>query len=162
MTRMERAIGVAEILSAVAVVVTLVFVATELRRNTKAIQSAAFQDLTDASTEYLLSIAADPEVSRIWAAGNRNPAELSAPDSVRYYLLARARWLRMQNVFSQWSKETVSDDDWTFYEGLICGGSSIGSSLQGGLVATWPAHEPVLTRRFVDFVEGCGPYRSSS
>jgi len=160
MTRMERAIGLAEILSAVAVVVTLIFVAMELRRNTAAVQSASFQSLTDGSTNYLLSIAADPEVSRIWAAGNRNSSELSAPDSVRYYLLTRARWLRMQNVFSQWSKETVSDEDWAFYEGLICRGSSGATSMQGGLVATWAAHRPVLTRSFVDFVEGCGPYRS--
>ncbi len=156
LTRMERAIGIAEILSAVAVVVTLVFVAMELRKNTTAIQSAAFQDLTDASSDFLLTIVSDPELSRLWSAGNSNANELTPPDSVRYYLLNRARWLRMQNTFSQWSREAVSDDDWAFYEGLICR-----KSPTNGSVVTWPAHAPALTQAFVDFVEGCGPYRSS-
>ena len=102
-TRLERASGLAEILSAAAVVVTLIFVAVEVRRNTTAIQSAAFQDLTDASSEYLMTIASEPELSRIWASGNLGASELTPPDSVRYYLLNRVRWLRMQNTFSQWS-----------------------------------------------------------
>ena len=44
---------------AAAVLLGLVFVGLELRQNTEAVEAATFQSLTDASSNYLLTIASD-------------------------------------------------------------------------------------------------------
>lgn len=55
-----------ELVSACAVLVGLIFVGFELKQNTEAVEAATLQGITDASQDYLLLMAAEPELSRIW------------------------------------------------------------------------------------------------
>jgi hypothetical protein len=143
----------AEVGGAVAVLTGLIFVGLELRQNTSAVEAATFQGLTDASATHLLTIAADPELSRIVATANVSPAELNELDSVRFYILTRSYWVRMQNVFSQWQRGTLSDDDWQLYEAVIC---KAGDGANSGVgVMTFDDHREVLNPAFSEFVENC-------
>ena len=67
----------------------------------------------------------------------------------------KEKWLRMQNSYLQWSRGTLSDEDWSFYKGLIC--NTDNSDTDGTILfeTTWSAHKPVLTERFVKFVDTC-------
>ena len=82
-----------------AVLIGLVLVGLQLRQNTAAVEAASLQNQTDASTDYLLLVASDSELSRIWPDAPTNPGQLSEIDSVRYFLISRAPWLRMQNAY---------------------------------------------------------------
>ena len=84
-----------------AVLLGLVFVGLELKQNTEAVEAASLQNQTDASTDYLLLIASDIELARIWLDASTDPSQLSEIDLVRYFLISRARWLRMQNAYLQ-------------------------------------------------------------
>ena len=68
-----------------AVLIGLVFVGLELRQNTQAVEAASLQNLTDASTEYLMLLASDVELTRIWLDASRNRSQLSEIDSTRYF-----------------------------------------------------------------------------
>ena len=81
-----------------------------LRQNTEAVEAATFQSLTDASSNYLLTIASDAELTRINALGTVDAAALNGVDSDRLFILRRSYWVRMQNVFSQWNRGTFSDE----------------------------------------------------
>lgn len=81
-----------------------------LRQNTEAVEAATFQSLTDASSNYLLTIASDAELTRINALGTVDAAALNGVDSDRLFILRRSYWVRMQNVFSQWNRGTLSDE----------------------------------------------------
>ena len=81
-----------------------------LRQNTEAVEAATFQSLTDASSNYLLTIASDAELTRIKALGTVDAAALNGVDSDRLFILRRSYWVRMQNVFSQWNRGTLSDE----------------------------------------------------
>jgi len=144
--------GLLDLAAGGAVLIGLVFVGLELRQNTAAVEAASLQNMTDASTDYLLRIASDVELTRIWIDGTSDQNNLSEIDSYRYFLLSRARWLRMQNSYLQWRRGTLSDEDWSFYKGLICGTDADGTI---SFKATWSAHNLVLTERFVNFVDAC-------
>ena len=88
----------------IAVLLGLIFVGLELRQNTAAVQAATFQDLTHVSSAFLVEIASDPEVSRIYRSGRQDPSILSPDECNRYYLIQQAFWLRMQNTFMQWHR----------------------------------------------------------
>lgn len=65
-------LGWKETLAAVGVILSLIFVAIELRQNTKAIQATVRNDLATASREFSLAIATSPELAaatRKWESG---------------------------------------------------------------------------------------------
>ena len=119
--------GLLDLAAGVAVLIGLVFVGLELRQNTAAVEAASLQNMTDASTDYLLRIASDVELTRIWIDARDDQNKLSEIDSYRYFLLSRVRWLRMQNSYLQWRRGMLNDEDWSFYKGLICGTDADGS-----------------------------------
>ena len=58
---------VAEFVTTLAVLVTLVLVTLELRQNTGATQAAAYAQSMDALTDWRLAIASDPDLASVWS-----------------------------------------------------------------------------------------------
>lgn len=143
-----------EIGGAVAVLIGLIFVGVELRQNTAAVEAATFQSLTDASSDWLMTVAADPDLLRAWTIGSSDPGQLDSVDSTRYFLVTRSFWVRMQNVFSQWERGTLGDDDWQFYDEILCGPVG-GTGLSKGNIATFDQHKNVLSDGFLDYLDDC-------
>lgn len=144
-----------ELLGGLAVLIGLIFVGFELKQNTEAVQASTLQNLTDESQEYLLLLAEDEDLNRIFRQAVTEGADsLNESDASRLVFLYRAQWIRMQNAFLQWQRGTLDDEDWAFYRGVICRkeGDSGSPSLRG---TTWADHREALTARFVAFVEGC-------
>lgn len=139
---------------AIAVLLGLVFVGLELRQNTEAVEAATFQALTDASSEYILSIASDAELTRIVTTGHADPAALNEQEYARFFMVNRSYWVRMQNVYSQWQRGTLSKGDWLLYQRIICGSGENLNSLQG-LIQTFDEHREILAPEFNQFVERC-------
>ncbi len=152
--RSAKSRGLIELAGAGAVLVGLVFVGFELRQNTSAVEAATLQNLTDSSQEYLLFIASDVELHRIWRQAAIDPSELTVSEADRIHLLFRAQWIRYQDAFLQWRRGTLNDEDWLFYEGFICRQVGDGGDADYR-AATWRNHKSVLLERFVEFVESC-------
>lgn len=134
-----------EILGIGAVILGLVFVGFELRQNTAAIQAETMQGLSDASQEYLLLLGSDANLAELVRKGQRTPDQLSKAEALQYFFLKRTQWIRYQNAFLQYQRGTMGDEDWAFYESLIC--RSPGTD--------WTDHRNALARPFSEFVEAC-------
>lgn len=153
-SRLQKLNPLLEFVGGIAVLIGLVFVGLELRQNTEAVQAATLQSITEQSQDYLLLLAADREVNEIWRRGVADLQQLDESEASRFNFLYRAQWIRFQNAFLQWRRGTLDDDDWAFYEGIICRkeGDAGSPSARG---ATWPDHRGALTSEFVAFVENC-------
>lgn len=138
-----------EVVGLGAVVLGLVFVGLELRSNTEAVRASTFQNLTDISNDYIMEIAADPDLSRILHAARAGGlGALDPADSVRFWSLERAFWVRMQNVYSQYERGTLTEDDFVLYRSVICDAPEAGRAL-------WPEHRSILTPSFIRFIQAC-------
>ena len=99
------AIGaIAELLSAVAVFVTLVYLALQIRQNTRAVRSSA----VDASINSVIDVRGlmiqDSEMADIFLRGNSDPDSLDRTENFRY-------WLMLQNVtWSAWNVYSQAKD----------------------------------------------------
>ena len=142
-----------ELTGALAVLVGLVFLGWELRQNTEAMQASTFQDLVHASSEFNVSIAADPELRRIYLTGWQNPDRLTDSDREAWVLLQASYWIRMQNVFFQYQRGTLAENDWQTYRAGICG-----SAASPGGSEYWP-NSANLTPGFLDFLNSCANER---
>jgi len=143
-----------EIGSAIVVLLGLVFVGVELRQNTEAVEAATVQGLTDSSNNFLLAIATDPELTRVWKDGSFDPDSLDEVDSARFFLLTRSYWLRMQSAYSQYERGALSADDWKVYESLICG-TDQGIDSGDGFIRTLSDHEFMLRPKLVEIIKDC-------
>ena len=138
-----------DLIGALGVLIGLIFVGLELRNNTQAIRAETFQSLTDISNDYIMQLAADPELARIYHTASANGlAALPPADSARYWSIERAYWVRMQNVFSQYTRGTLEMEDFALYRAVICRGDL-------GAREMWPEHRGILTPAFIEFVEDC-------
>ena len=128
-----------------AVLVGLIFVGLELRQNTAAIQAATMQGLSDASQEYLLLLGSDAELARIVRTGRNAPDQLNEKEALQFFYLTRTQWIRFQNAYLQYRRGTMGDEDWAFYDSLICGSGHV----------AWQDHRTALSKSFVNYAEAC-------
>lgn len=140
----------AEIIAAVAVVVSLIYVGQEVQSNTSAIRGAAMQAIATTDADALMTIASDADLSEIVRLGDQDPSQLSPADAFRYSLFLRQFWLSFQNIFQQSELGLIDVSVWHSYLTIICGRYS-----DPGPRETWPAHVNVLESDFAAVVESC-------
>jgi hypothetical protein len=61
-----------EFIAAAATVATLGYLVLQIRRNTLATRAASFHAISDSMDHVNISVAQDPELSRVWVAGTPN------------------------------------------------------------------------------------------
>ncbi|MGD8340948.1 MAG: hypothetical protein PVH89_09205 [Gammaproteobacteria bacterium] len=144
---------IAEVVAAVAVVVSLIYVGVGLRDNTAAVRSASIQAITTTSQNGLIAESTSADLSRIRRIGDEDYEQLDLDERRRYFTLYRQIWLSFQNVFFQRDLGTVGADLWGTYQRIICNQLS-----RPGVKATWPNHAAVLDPGFVAAAEGCSTF----
>jgi len=142
----------AEVVAAVAVVLSLVYVGRELRSNTAAVRGTVRQAISDAASASLLPIAADSALSRIRQLGDEDPSLLDEAEAYCHRLVMRQFWAAMANVYDQHELGLLDSQVWSGYLSTICGAWA-----RTGPRETWPDHRPVVARGFAELVEACAP-----
>ncbi len=152
MSRMKLAdfAQIAEIVAAVAVVVSLIYVGKEVQSNTLAVRGAAMQAIATTDADALMAIASDSDLSEIVRLGEQDPSQLTPADAFRYGLFMRQFWLSFQNIYQQSELGLIDMSIWQSYVSVICGMWS-----QHGVQDTWSDHIDVLETSFVAVVDAC-------
>lgn len=148
--RLAAVAQIAEVVAAVAVVVSLVYVGRELESNTAAIRGSSVQEATIASSESLLNVASDSSLARILQLGRQDPSRLTEVEAVRYHSFRRQFLLIAQSVYLQNELGTIEPRAWRVYERIVC---DLWDT--PGTKETWPLHRHLLDEGFVALVEGC-------
>jgi len=101
-------VGWKEAVAAIGVILSLTFVALELRQNTKAIQATVRNDLAAASREWTLATATSPELAQArvkWEAGD----EMTAAEFIMVQQLALGLLRNAENVYLQVQNGSVDE-----------------------------------------------------
>jgi hypothetical protein len=148
--KLKELAQIAEIIAAVAVVMSLIYVGKEVQSNTAAVRGAAMQAVATTDADALLTIAADATLSEIVRLGHQDPSQLTPPDAFRYYLFMAQFWLSFQNIYQQSELGLIDQSVWRSYVSVICR-----MAARPGVQKTWPDHAEVLDPAFVAVVEEC-------
>ena len=79
--------NMAEAVAAVAVVISLVYLAIQIRQNTKAVRASSYQEVANGVTNFNSSLAQNKEMARIYLKGNEDPKQLSPEESLRFEMV---------------------------------------------------------------------------
>jgi hypothetical protein len=115
--------ALAELVGAVGVIVSLFYVASQIRRNSGALEASTNQAVADATQHRLLIPAQSPELASAFAKGISDASSLSPGERVQLDFFARATFRGIQNAFFQHRKGYISDEVWRDYETVLRSGA---------------------------------------
>jgi hypothetical protein len=101
--------AVAEFLGVLGVIASLFYVASQIRRNSTALEAATNQALSDSAQQRLLVPAQNPELARALAKVREDMNELSPAERVQLAFFTRATFRGVQNAFFQHRQGLMSE-----------------------------------------------------
>jgi len=117
-----EAIGaVGEIVGATAVVVTLLYVAVQIRNSTRETQAMGFQAAASLDQEFLLTIGASPVLAQLWVTYLAAPQTLPDDQKLQGVYLMASLLRRMENIRLQKRLGTLSEEGWKSRQPMIVG-----------------------------------------
>ncbi len=137
-----------DFIGGIGVVVTLVYLAFQIRHNTQASRAATFLGLTNAWQEYLLT-SASPEISDLRIRADADPSSVEESDYLRLYYDARVLFRRFENDFFQYRSGTFDFGAWEGYRHSLA--TDILSSANSR--AFWKQQRSSFAPEFVAFMD---------
>ena len=109
---LEQASLVAQIVSALAVIASLIFVGVQLKQATAAIRGSSSEAHAALYTELVHSIIDNADFARIWSVGLSDPNALREDEWVRFVAYASALFRQYETSRVQWQKGRLDNEHW--------------------------------------------------
>ena len=140
--------AVSNLLAAVAVIVTLIYVAIQIRLNTSAIRSTATQSAHDESAAVYDLLASDSNLGDLFVRGLESPETLSPGETARFFAFWTATMFRVQNWHVQTQAGLIDEE-------LLAGWMRILKQVSGmpGYQRYWAERRSVFSRDFTHYFE---------
>lgn len=111
-----EAIGaVGEIVGALGVIITLAYLSTQMRQNTKSINSNNANSVMNGFNQLNVALFADPEAARICSEGFAGIDQFSDNEKHRFCHLMNAFFNIYRNLYLQYLDGTFSEDQWNIW-----------------------------------------------
>ena len=141
----EAISAVSEIVGAIAVVVSLIYVAAQIRQNTKMMRSAAKQSLTEASQNFLY-MAIDRSEEWVKLTSGEDPA--TTEEDARMTLIIRAMLRGFESQCYQYDSGLLEEDEWHALQTTIQWVCAL-----PGVNKKWQELKPHMSARLVKVVD---------
>jgi len=138
--------AIANVLVAFAVTITVVYLAIQIRDNTRATRSQTYQLATSALAEMAAIIGTDKELARIFRIGMITPEKLDQDEFVQFGYLGISLFRRFENVFFQHQSGMIDDDFWNGHRDNI-----LWFFHRPGTQAWWKDRKSPSARAFANF-----------
>jgi len=146
--KLKQAASWAEIISALGLVVSLIYVGIQVSDNTVATRSITASHANAEFIDWYAHVTADPELINLWYQGVREPEQLSKQETLRFILLMHMIMLQFQNNYYLVQEGTLDKkvlDSITFTITLIKG--------TGGFDMYWKLRNKLFYPEFKLFME---------
>jgi len=110
--------SIAEIVGGLAVVISLIYLAIEVRQNTNSVRNATLQSNT-AIWSSLLSGLTAPGVIEAYSAGISGKPDIQPLQYTQFFLLSRSLFVAFENQYYQYRKGALDQETYAGYERAI-------------------------------------------
>ena len=145
---LEQLSYLAEIIGVVLIVVSLVYVAQQLRQNTEMARVASADQGVQRDFDIVSPLLESKELAEAWVIGESDFEKLDAADQSRLIFFERRALVWWHHCYQLRQKGLYSDADWQSTVGII---RAVGH--RQALRASWDAFRDSFETAFVDFVE---------
>jgi hypothetical protein len=118
--------AIGEVVGAVAVVASLVYLARQIRQNSSLVEQSALATRAEAAAvsaghgaDSFRRIASDAELSRIWRLGMTRPGDLQEDEGQRFDLLILAQFIEINASHELYRSGVLAPEIWAIWDGII-------------------------------------------
>lgn len=137
-----------EFVGAIAVVVSLVYLAAQIRQNTDSNKASAYEHVALSALDLNARLAQEEDLNRLFSSGVRDPGALSPQDRIRLTFVLYALFGNFEFIFLQHERSLIEPDAWERWSRTIAWYIA-----QPGVRSWWDAQPVPFDRRFSRFVE---------
>ena len=137
-----------EFISGLAVVVTLVYLALQIRHNTRAVRSSMHQDMVESNLRIAESLSDNENIARIVLKADEDYGSLTNEELSRFEAYAERVFGNFESVFYSYRNSMIEQDLWESWES-----SFLKDISRNALRRIWHDERPLHLRDFMDFVD---------
>jgi len=140
--------NVGELVGGIAVVASLIYLALQIRQNTKSVRSATLHHNTDLWTSIFFRLA-EPELARAYVAGMSGQPDIKPFHFTQFFFICRAMFLAFENQYYQKRQGVLDVDTYAGYE------RSIATQFVAfrGFRSWWRQNRSVFSPAFVEHID---------
>lgn len=147
--------NIGDIVAAIGVIASLIYVAIQIRQNsdqikqnTNSVQASVELEDVRASSDFLTTLAVNPDLARIWRVGLSAPHDLTEDEGLRFAMLMGSAFFALEGPFRQYKRGLLSEDSWSPMVELIA------RYLQSpAVIEWWRRREVPFSAPFREYVE---------
>ena len=140
--------SIGELLAAIATIATLVYLAAQVRQNTRALKSSTFQEVAGAMSLTTEAIATNPELAVIIVKASHGLAELTPEERIQYTFTMLTTFRRLETVYVQRQLGLI---DPALTEGYERSALSVLASPSAA--EWWQSGKPAFSEAFASYVD---------
>ncbi len=110
--------NIGEFIGGIAVIVSLIYLALQVRHTTRTVRGYTLQQNTDFWGDLFLQLA-QPEMARIFATGMQGRADISPVNYTQFVCLARSMFMGFENQYYQYRSGILDPASYQGYEKMI-------------------------------------------
>ena len=146
------AIGaIGEFLGAAGVITTLVYLAREVRQNTRATRLATSRSIAAAARDWNRPLLLDPELAWTFQVGTEDPGQLDEKEQARFIELCFSLLRMFEDAHYQYHSGAVDPEVWKGYERLYAAYAKA-----PGFQAYWKERKETFRPEFREFIDSYG------
>jgi hypothetical protein len=143
---------IGELVSSVAVIISLVYLAMQVRSNTETSRTTTYQAIVSDFGAVNSSVASSPELSGIFSEALERYQDLEPNDQARMSQLFYMTFRCFENIFYQHRKGYLEEELWIGWARLM-----VTYFRRPGFQAWWRLRRDVFSDKFAKFLESAGP-----
>lgn len=140
--------SIAEVIGAVAIVISLIYVGVQVTDSTRAVRSASANETAAAMSSWYLELGTNPQASQIFRAGISNPESLSPDELFQFVMQLQGLNLQFQAAYYLAQEGTL---DVELQESLT--NTILGVKDQPGFRLYWGQRKDLFKRDFSEYVD---------
>lgn len=149
--------AISGVLGTVAIMLTVVYLAIQIKRNTKATISQTYQFATQALGDMAAIVGESKDKARIFATGMADPTKLKKDEYMQFAYLGISLFRRYENVFFQYKSGMIDDDFWNGHRDNL-----LWFFHRPGTQMWWKERRLGFSRSFREFLENTSPEEVSA
>lgn len=148
MTNLESLANLGEIIGAITVVVSLIYLAVQVRQNTQAQQTENFSRALDRVAAIQATLSQDAETSVIFSKGVSDPSALTSRERMQFTWTMYELFGAFEFMFLAWKTNAMPEEIWQRWS------SAVAWWLSYSGVKTWWKVRPIpFSKSFTSYVE---------
>lgn len=137
-----------EFISGLAVVVTLVYLAIQIRHNTRAVRSSMHHAMIESTLRIAESLSDNADVARIVLRADEDYDNLTDEELIRFEAYGERVFSNFESVFYSYRNSMIEEDLWESWES-----SYLADIKRKSMRRYWQDERPQHLRDFTDFID---------